>query len=125
VKREPGTLGEILLAKAAVHARRDPDRKAGFRDLRAGWRLASRMVEFITLWAIYSRQEGRELTTADFCRLSGESRRTVQYWLSELRELFPELGEHATPQVFASQLPDASPARAMAAPIDVAALTAS
>jgi hypothetical protein len=115
------SLSELLVARAAVHARPDPRRKAGLGDLRAGFALAGRMGEFIVLWSIYSRREGRELNIADFCRLSGESRRTVHRWLAEYRELFPELGEHATPQRLVAQLPDGSPERVMETALDLAA----
>ncbi len=57
------------------------------------------------LWAYYARQEGRALTVTDFIRASGESDRTVWRWLADFRRLFPELGEHATPQVLVDHLP--------------------
>jgi hypothetical protein len=66
----------------------------------------ARLAEFVSMWAIASNDLGREINVDELVEWWGKgiSRRNAFYRLAAFREAFRELGEHATPQVFANAL---------------------
>lgn len=70
---------------------------------RAGMINGARLAEYVAMWAIASNDLDREINVDELSEWWGKgiSTRNAYYRLAAFRKAFPELGEHATPQVFA------------------------
>lgn len=73
---------------------------------RVGLVNGAKLAEFVAMWAIASRDLGRDISVEDLADWWGKgiSARNAYYRLAAFRKAFPELGEHGTPQVFADAL---------------------
>jgi hypothetical protein len=67
---------------------------------RGGIMKGGRVAAFVVMWAVAERSLGHEPTMLEVIEYWNERPRTLHRYLAEFRELLPELGEGATPQVF-------------------------
>lgn len=65
---------------------------------RGGYRRGGRVAQFIAEWEIAVRKHRGPISAEEMTAYWKESRATTYRRQQEFRELFPELGEHATPQ---------------------------
>jgi hypothetical protein len=65
---------------------------------RGGYRRGARVAEFVMEWEVAVRKHAGPVTMDEFARWWKDSPRTAYRRLAEFRDLFPELGEHGTPQ---------------------------
>lgn len=73
---------------------------------RGGYRQGARVAQFITEWEVAIRKHGRDVGIDEFATWWRDSYRTGYRRLAEFREMFPELGEHATPSALMRPLLD-------------------
>jgi hypothetical protein len=110
--RKPATLLEVCAMRAGAK---------GALDFRAIAK-AGRVALFIAEWAIAADKLGRRLTTEEVAAYWKDAERTAYRRLSEFRELFSDLGEHATPQDVLDRVTvKADPAAVIVAPTALAA----
>jgi hypothetical protein len=100
VGRRGGTLVEELLKRASTHAARADGRNdLRLRDLRRSFRTAVVVADFVVEWQALSSfvADGERLTVSRYIAEAGVVDRTAWRRIASFRELFPELGEDATP----------------------------
>lgn len=74
---------------------------------RGGYRRGARVAEFVMEWEVAVRKHAGPVGIEEFARWWRESRMTAYRRLAEFRELFPELGQEATPNDLMRPLLDA------------------
>jgi hypothetical protein len=71
---------------------------------RGGYRRGARVAEFITEWEIAVRKHGGPIGIEQFARWWKDSRMTAYRRQDDFRDMFPELGPDATPEVLMGPL---------------------